>query len=97
MCKLIKNLYGLKQGANEWNKKCDDILQRNRYNRSTNDPRLYSKQKNGEWIFLCLHVDDLIVTATEEHLIVDFEIRMSRALVIKNLVNLQYYLGLQFE
>ena len=42
-------------------------------------------------------VDNLIVATTKEHPIDDFEIKMSRALVIKNLENLQYYLGLQFE
>ena len=93
----MKNLYVLKQRANEWNKKFDDILQRNGYNRSVNDPCLYSKQENGEWIYLCLRIDDLIVATNEEHLIDDFETRMSRAIVIKNLGNLQYYLGLQFE
>ena len=29
VCKLNKNLYGLKQGANEWNKKLHDILSKN--------------------------------------------------------------------
>ena len=99
VCKLMKHLYGLQQGANEWNKNFDDILLRNGYNRGTDDHCIYSKQENGEWIYLCLHVDDLIVATTEERdwrlTIDDFEIRMSRALVIKNLGNLQYHLDLQ--
>ena len=42
----MKNLYGLKQEASELNIKFDVIQQRNGYNRSTNEPCLYSKQEN---------------------------------------------------
>src|SRR6218665_3514026 len=38
VCKLLKNLYGLKQGANEWNRKFNDILITNGFKMSENDP-----------------------------------------------------------
>jgi hypothetical protein len=42
-------------------------------------------------------VDDLIVAATEASMIENFEKQLNKVLVLKNLENCQYYLGLQFE
>jgi len=97
VCRLKKNLYGLKQGANEWNKKLNDILVKNQYKRSDNDPCLYSKQNKGEWIYISIHVDDLIVATTNESMLSQFEEEMSKKLIMKNLGNLKYYLGIHFE
>ncbi len=97
VCKLQKNLYGLKQGANEWNRKFNDILITNGFKRSENDPCLYSSQENGEWMYISIHVDDLIVAATKDYMFKEFEKRMGHTLNIKNLGDLKYYLGIQFE
>src|SRR6218665_3693807 len=85
VCKLQKNLYGLKQGANEWNRKFNDILITNGFKRSENDPYLYSSQENGEWMYISIHVDDLIVAATKDYMFKEFEKRMGHTLNIKNL------------
>src|SRR6218665_3764678 len=85
VCKLQKNLYSLKQGANEWNKKFNDILITNGFKRSENDPCLYSSQENGEWMYISIHVDDLIVAATKDYMFKVFEKRMGHTLNIKNL------------
>ena len=97
VCKLQKNLYGLKQGASEWNKKLHDILNRNGYKRSENDMCLYSRVEGNNCMYISIHVDDLIVAATEASMIENFEKQLNKDLVLKNLGNLQYYLGLQFE
>jgi len=97
VCKLKKSLYGLKQGANEWNKKLHAILSANDFNRSENDPCLYSKEHDGQWMYVSVHVDDLVAAATNESMITTFERQMNEVLVLKDLGNLQYYLGLQLE
>lgn len=97
VCKLEKNLYGLKQGANEWNRKLHSILTNEGYIQSRNDPCLYFKRQNDEWMYITIHVDDLIVASTDEQMIKSFEEQMNKTLVMKNLGNLQYYLGLQYE
>jgi len=64
VCKLLKNVYGLKQGDNEWNRKFNDILIANGFKRSENNPCLCSSQEmeNGcTTLYVCIHVDDLIV------------------------------------
>ena len=97
VCKLQKSLYGLKQGAKEWNKKIHDILCKNGFTRSENDPCLYSQCKNGDWIYIAVHVDDLILAATNSSLVKDFEDNMSKVFTLKKLGNLKYYLGMQFD
>ena len=97
VCKLNKNLYGLKQGANEWNKKLHDILSKNSYKRSENDMCLYSKQDGENRMYISVHVDDIIVAATDMSMITKFEKQMNEVVALKNLGKLHYYLGLQFE
>ena len=97
VCKLQKSLYGLKQGANEWNKKLHNVLSVNDFVRSENDPCLYAKQQDGQLMYVCVHVDDLVAAATSDSVIAVFERQMNEVLVMKNLGNLQYYLGLQLE
>ena len=77
--------------------KFNDILITNGFKRSNNDPCLYSKQENGEWMYISIHVDDLIVATTKDSMLKDFEERMGHTLNMKNLGNLRYYLGTQFE
>ena len=95
--KLNKNVYGLKQGANEWNKKLNTILTDAGYNRSVNDPCLYVRQKDGHCMYILVYVDDLIAASTSSQMFADFERIMNNAVVMKDLGNLHYYLGLQFE
>ena len=95
--KLRKNLYGLKQGANEFNKKLHDVLSNNDYKRSENDPRLYSSCKDNKWIYISIHVYDLVVASTEETMIQEFEDHMNSSFAMNNLCNLRFYLGLQFK
>jgi hypothetical protein len=97
VCKLNKNLYGLKQGAIEWNRKLHEILTKEGYNQSRNDLCLYSKQQNGKWLYISTHVDDLIVVSADSQMIKDFEEKISKTVIMKNLGNLQHYVGLQFE
>ena len=83
VCKLKKNLYGLKQGANEWNKKLNEVLVTDGYKRSDNDQCLYSKQYDDGWIYISIHVDDLIVASTKSTMLKKFEELMNKTMVMK--------------
>lgn len=96
VCKLVKNLYGLKQGAKEWNTKFNSIMNINGYIQSTNDLCLFKKKIKNDYIYISNHVDDIVVASTNSELIDVFEKIMNRELKMKNLGNLQYYLGIQF-
>lgn len=98
VCKLVKNLYGLKQGANEWNKKFDAVMKKLKYTQSNNDPCLYTQTLiDGNAIYISNHVDDIVVAATNADLIKSFESLISQEFIIKDLGTLQYYLGIQFD
>ena len=95
--KLKKNLYGLKQGASEWNKKLDEVLHAKGYIKSENDPCLYKKLQDGEWLYISIYVDDLIAASSSNALIGQFQEDLNECFVLKDLGDLHYYLGLQFE
>jgi len=98
VCKLNKSSYGLNQGANEWNKKLNSIFTSElALKTSENDPCLYSKQQDGHWMYVSVHVDDLVVATTSESMIISFEGLMNEVLIMKDLGNLHHYLGLQTE
>lgn len=95
--KLLKNIYGLKQGAHEWNRKLNDFLILNKFIRSDNDPCLYSKCIGKDWMYLLVYVDDLICVAQSLKEIEHFKADINQHCKIKDLGELKYYLGLQFE
>src|SRR6218665_1446448 len=55
------------------------------------------RMENGEWMYISIHVVDLIVAATKDYMFKEFEKGMGHTLNIKNLGDLKYYLGIQFE
>jgi len=77
--------------------KIDDVLCRNGFTRSENNSCLYSLYKNGDWTHITLHVNDFIFATTNPSLLNEFEDRMNEVFTLKNLGNLKYYLGMQFD
>lgn len=97
VCKLNKSLYGLKQGANEWNKKLHKTLSSQSFEQSKNDPCLYIKRHKGQWMYLSIHVDDIITASSSSEMIKKFEDDMKKHFTMKDLGNLHNYLGIQIE
>ena len=62
VCKLKKSLYGLKQSPRQWYKRFDSFIRGKRYTRSHYDPCVYyNKLPTGEYIYLLLYVDDMLI------------------------------------
>ena len=84
VCKLNKSLYGLKQGANEWNKMLHNTLCKYNFKQSQNDPCLYSKQHGCDQMFLTIHVDDCIAASTSSEMLRTFEENMKNHFTMKD-------------
>ena len=61
--KLKKALYGLKQDPQGWYSGIDSYLINNGFSRSTIEPTMSVKTKQGKMLIVCLYVDDMIYTS----------------------------------
>ncbi|GJZ57227.1 retrovirus-related pol polyprotein from transposon TNT 1-94 [Tanacetum coccineum] len=62
VCFLKKSLYGLKQSHRQWYKRFDEYMLSNGFKRSSYDSCVYYKSyAQGEYIYLLLHVDDMLI------------------------------------
>ena len=61
--RLKKALYGLNQAPRSWYEKIDSFFLQHSYNRSKNNPNMYTmKDEKGCIVLISLYVDDLIIT-----------------------------------
>lgn len=96
--RLRKALYGLKQAPRAWYSKIDAFFQDSKFMRSENEPTLYLRQhSNGDFLVVCLYVDDMIYMGSSESLIADFKSNMMRNFEMTDLGLLQYFLGLEVK
>ena len=64
VCKLKKSLYGLKQSPRQWYKRFNSFIRGKRYTHSHYDPCVYyNKLLTGEYIYLLLYVDDMLIAS----------------------------------
>ena len=62
VCLLKKSLYDLKQTPRQWYKCFDSLMVENKFSRSQYDSCVYYQQlKNGNYIYLLLYVDDMLL------------------------------------
>lgn len=95
VCRLNKSIYGLKQAAKVWNDKVHRILIGMGFEQSKNDPCLYSKNTNGEWIFVLIYVDDIMVMAKTMSSLRKIKSALSEKFDIKDLGEIKQYLGIE--
>jgi len=64
VCKLKKSLYELKQSPRQWYKHFDNFIRGKRYARNHYDLCVYyNKLPGGEYIYLLLYVDDMLIAS----------------------------------
>jgi hypothetical protein len=70
LVKLKKYLYGLKQAGYQWQQNITQHLKKLGYIQSQTDPLVFCKwYDNGDYMIMCIHVDDFFVIASKEKLI----------------------------
>ena len=75
---MEKALYGLKQAPRTWNKRIDTFLIQLNSTRCTPEHGVYVKHSNDDNIIMCLYINVLLVTGTNENEMIKFKKCMMR-------------------
>ena len=62
--RLVKALYGLKQAGRAWNERFNRFLTDKGWLRTKSDECVYVLRREGETVYLTLHVDDMLITGS---------------------------------
>jgi hypothetical protein len=95
VAKVKKSLYGLKQAPRLWNKTLDDNLIAMGFRKSDIDPCIYSRGNDSNILYVAVYVDDLIIAGADIAEIETFKIEISRRFNMKDLGELEYFLGIR--
>ena len=94
MCKLKKDLYGLKHAPTTWYDRIDSFLTSLGFTKGKEDSNLYYKVEEGNPVILLLYVDDLFVTG-EDGLIADMKRKLAAMFEMKYLGMMHYFLCME--
>lgn len=94
VCKLKKSIYGLKQAAKSWNDEIHRFLTRHSFERSKNDPCLYTKVQDSELVYLLIYVDDILIVAKSMKCIQGVKSMLAMEFDIQDLGEIKQYLGI---
>jgi hypothetical protein len=95
--KLHKALYGLKQAQRAWNKRIDGYLNNIGFRKCVAEHGVYVRKDQSKGVIvLCLYVDDLLITGSNESYIEEFKRQMMREFEMTDIGHLSYFLGIEF-
>lgn len=97
VCKLNKANHGLKQASNAWNKTIHVVFLQMGFRSSGEDQCIYVKGKNGNYVFVCLYVDDMIIAAKTSKEIEDVKAALKNSFKIKDLGEAKFILGIEID
>jgi len=93
-----KVLYGLKQALRVWNSRIDEYCQANGFIKCPYEHALYAKkEKNGDFLPVCLYVNDLLFTGNNVRMIQEFKDSMIREFEMTDIVLMSFYLGIEVK
>ena len=85
VCKLRKNLYGLKQATRQWYKKFDSFMHRIVFKRCEAYHCCYVKFFGNSYIILQLYVDDMLIAGSCIEKINNLKKQLSKQFAMKDL------------
>ncbi|KAJ0781817.1 putative RNA-directed DNA polymerase [Helianthus annuus] len=95
VCRLTKALYGLKQAPRAWFQRLSTFLTSYGFTCSRADTSLFVFSRESCIMYLLVYVDDLILTGNDETAIATFISCLNHEFAIKDLGDLNYFLGLE--
>lgn len=72
-------------------------LSKNGFKQNPADHCVYTREKHGEKIILIIWVDDLIIAASNEHVLTNVKVMLTEQFKMKDLGKLKHFLGIDFE
>ncbi|GJV61588.1 retrovirus-related pol polyprotein from transposon TNT 1-94 [Tanacetum coccineum] len=96
VCLLKKSLYGLKQSPRQWYRRFDEYMLSNWFKRSSYDNCVYYKSyAPGEYIYLLLYVDDMLIACKSKAKIGSTKSLLKKEFDIKELGEAKKILGME--
>lgn len=95
VCHLRKALYGLKQAPRAWYSELKTYLTTIGFRNSLSDTSLFILKHNGDYVYLLVYVDDILVTGGSPTLVQQIIDAIARKFSIKDMGNLGYFLGIE--
>ena len=97
VCKVNKNLSGLKQASTCWFKTMDTYLKENDYEQCQADSCLYVKRAGAEFIIIALYVDNILLACNSTKLLQNEKEALEKKFCMKDLGEVRYCIGIQIE
>ena len=96
VCKLRRSLYGMKQSSRAWFSRFSSVVQEFDMIRSATDHSVfYHHSSIGQFIYLIVYVDDIIITGSDHDGIQKLKQHLFSHFQTKDLGKLKYFLGIE--
>jgi hypothetical protein len=95
--KLIKTIYGLRQGAKNWYDALTQALTELGFKRSEADHGLFFKEEGGQLVILAIHVDDCLMTGSTTKLVAKVKIDLNEKYKLTDLGPANWLLGIKIN
>jgi hypothetical protein len=96
-CRLKKSIYGFKQASRQWYLKFDRIIRKFGFKENIEDNCVYTKFKNGRFIFLILYVDDILLASSDVGLLLEIKKFLFLKFDMKDLGKASFVLGIEIH
>ncbi|WVZ96614.1 hypothetical protein U9M48_042230 [Paspalum notatum var. saurae] len=97
VCRLNKSLYGLKQAPRAWYSRFATFLVTLGFTEAKSDTSLFVYHHGDETAYLLLYVDDIVLTASSQHLLQRIITFLQQEFAMKDLGVLHHFLGVTVE
>ncbi|GAU49301.1 hypothetical protein TSUD_367130 [Trifolium subterraneum] len=95
--RLKKALYGLKQAPRAWKRRIDKFLTEIGFVKCVTEHGAYVKKHDEKGlIVMCLYVDDLLITGSNDNYISEFKSDLKKEFEMTDLGHMTYFLGIEF-
>ena len=97
VCKLYKALYGLKQAPRAWFDKLHIVLIQLGFMLAKSNQSLFTIISSRHSTFVLVYFDDILLTGSNANLINDLVFKLNNAFALKDLGDINYFLGIQVK